>query len=202
MDSIHPYFNNSSERGESRNSSKLDDNGLNTGLRLDDSSSAFSEAKVLKGAGDLSSYFEECNKDFLNFHNNQKDLTEEIQEMKKMMTGLMTEITFFNNKTETNQDKIHLLEQAFIKNKKKISKMKKRVRSQEERIYQIERRLSTSPCLKHPSSKFVNKYIKLFFINKQNFQEIKCRTLNAADFNLSSTKSNTHILIKKKLVIK
>ena len=119
MDFIHPYFNKSSESDESLNSSKLDDNRLNTGLRLDDSSSAFSEPKILKGAGHLSSNFEESNKEFLNFRNNQEHLNEEIKEIKKMMSGLMTDFTFINNTTESNQDKMQGLEQACIKNKKK-----------------------------------------------------------------------------------
>lgn len=202
MDFVHSYFNVSHEDNESHNSSKLEDNGLNIGLCLDESSSSFSEPRILKDVGDLSSCFEEKNRDFLNLSKNQEDLTVDIQEIKKLMCGLMTEITVFNNTSEKNQNRMQELERACIKNKKKISKMKKRVRSHEEKIDEIEKRLSGSPYVKHPSSKFIKKYFNLFFQNKQNFPELKRRTLNPADLTLSSTKSSTPLLIKKKILIK
>ena len=196
------YFNVSHGDDESPNSSKLEDNGLNIGICLDESSSSFSEARILKNVGGLSSCFEEKNRDFLNLPENKEDLTLDIQEIKKLMCGLMTEISVFNNKSDKNQNRMQELERACIKNKKKISKMKKRVRSHEEKIDEIEKRLSRSPYVKHPSSKFLKKYFNLFFHNNQNLPDFKRRTLNPADLTLSSTKSSTPLLIKKKILIK
>jgi hydroxylamine reductase (hybrid-cluster protein) len=114
------------------------------------------------------------------------EISDDVTLLKQTLANLINQISTKNKEKYKKKEKIKQLESLCQKNKKKIRKMKEVIKTHEEKIINLESRLTCSPG--SLSDRVEKSNWKLLFIDKNLVPSVSLRQLKNVNLTLSSNK--------------